>query len=131
MDVGDPSNFVRILEILGNDRTTVLKNIEAVSVSDETTSETIREIYDQYGYILDPHGAVGYRALVDHLDRCRDQRGIFLETAHPIKFDSVARILGVSPEQPDLVRDLYSRKKESIKIKPDYSMVKEVLMSKI
>lgn len=131
MDVGDPSNFVRILEILGNDRTTVLKNIEAVSVSDETTSETIREIYDQYGYILDPHGAVGYRALVDHLDRCRDQRGIFLETAHPIKFDSVVRILGVPPEQPDLVRDLYSRKKESIKIKPDYSMVKEVLMSKI
>jgi threonine synthase len=131
MDVGDPSNFVRILEILGNDRTTVQKNLEAASVSDETTSTTIRHVFDQYGYTLDPHGAVGYRALADHLDRCRDERGIFLETAHPIKFDSVSKILGVALDQPQIVRDLYSRKKKSIRIDPDYSIVKELLMSKI
>jgi threonine synthase len=131
MDVGDPSNFVRILEILGKDRVAIHKKLEAVSVSDEATSKTIHEVFDQYGYTLDPHGAVGYRALADYLDRHQDRRGIFLETAHPIKFDSVAVILGVALDQPDPVRDLHSRKKKSIKIDADYAVVKEILMSKI
>jgi len=131
MDVGDPSNFVRILEIFGKDRVSVLENLEAVSVSDEATSKTILEVFDRCGYTLDPHGAVGYRALADHLDRYQDARGIFLETAHPIKFDSVARILGVASDQPDSVRGLYSREKKSVKIDADYEVVKEILMSKI
>jgi len=131
MDVGDPNNFVRILEILGKDRAAILKKLEAVSVSDEATSKTIHEVYDQHGYTLDPHGAVGYRAVAEYLDGHQDERGIFLETAHPVKFDSVAEILGVAPGPPDTVRDLYSRKKESIKIDADYAVVKEILMSKI
>jgi len=131
MDVGDPSNFVRILQMLGKNRMDLFNCLDAVSVTDEITSETIREVFGQYGYTLDPHGAVGYRALADHLDRTPEERGMFLETAHPIKFDSVADILGVRPEQPELVRNLYSRKKESVKIDADYSVVKELLMSKI
>ena len=131
MDVGDPSNFIRILEILGNDRAKLAKDLEAVSVSDEQTSDTIREVFDQCGYTLDPHGAVGYRALADRLDGHPNERGIFLETAHPIKFDSVSKILGVAPDQPDTIRDLFSREKKSIKIKADYAILKDLLMSKI
>jgi len=131
MDVGDPSNFVRILEIFRKDRAAVLKTLEAVSVSDESTAATILQVFDRYGYTLDPHGAVGYHALADHLKRYPDERGIFLETAHPIKFDSVTKILGDAPDKPDLVRDLYSRKKKSIKIDANYALVKEILMSKI
>ena len=131
MDVGDPSNFVRILEILGNDRAKLAKDLEAVSVSDEQTSDTIREVFDQCGYTLDPHGAVGYRALADRLDGHPNERGIFLETAHPIKFDSVSKILGVAPDQPDTIRDLFLREKKSIKINADYAILKDLLMSKI
>ena len=131
MDVGDPSNFVRILEILGNDRAKLLKDLEALSVSDEQTTDTIREVFDQCGYTLDPHGAVGYRALADHLERSGNDRGIFLETAHPIKFDSVSKILGIALDQPDKIRDLFSREKKSVRINADYSVVKELLMSKI
>jgi len=131
MDVGDPSNFVRILEILGNDRAKLLKDLEALSVSDQQTTDTIREVFDQCGYTLDPHGAVGYRALADHLERSGNDRGIFLETAHPIKFDSVSKILGIALDQPDTIRDLFSREKKSVRINADYSVVKELLMSKI
>ncbi|MGH9818548.1 MAG: threonine synthase, partial [Pyrinomonadaceae bacterium] len=94
MDVGHPSNFVRILEMLGRTASDLKRRIEAVSISDETTAATMREIYQKYGYVLDPHGAVGYRALADYLQSHPGERGIFLETAHPIKFDSVTDILG-------------------------------------
>ena len=67
MDVGSPSNFVRVLELFDNKFIDLKEVMKAVSVSDETTVETMREVYDTSGYVLDPHGAVGYRALADHL----------------------------------------------------------------
>ncbi len=131
MDVGNPSNFVRILEILGSDFVDLKEKLEAVSVSDETTAETMRHVYEQYDYILDPHGAVGFRALADHLREHPDQRGIFLETAHPVKFDSVVEILGTQGSVPGGIAELYKKEKISIEIPNDYSRLKEFLFSKI
>ena len=93
MDLGAQGNFVRILGIFGNDFIELRPKLEAVSITDETTATTMREVYEKYDYILDPHGAVGYRALADYLEKHPNDRGIFLETAHPVKFDSVNEII--------------------------------------
>ena len=87
--------------------------------------------YADHGYVLDPHGAVAYRALADYLQERPASRGIFLETAHPVKFDSVEKILGISPEIPESVSQLESRPKRSTEVRNDYSEVKELLLSKI
>jgi threonine synthase len=131
MDVGDPSNWVRILEILGDKPERILETLEAESVTDETTAETLRDVYRQYGYTLDPHGAVGYRTLADHLEQNPNEKGIFLETAHPVKFDSVEKILGTTPEVPASVKQLFAKVKRSTVIDVDYSAVKEILLSKL
>jgi threonine synthase len=128
MDVGNPSNFVRILEIFKRDFPALKERLESVSISDETTAATMREVYGKYGYILDPHGAVGYRALADHLDAHPGQKGIFLETAHPVKFDSVGEILGTSGDTPDGINELLGKEKDSVQIKPDYEQLRAVIL---
>ena len=105
--------------------------MEAASVSDATTAATMREVYDQTGYILDPHGAVGFRCLADHLKGHPGSSGIFLETAHPVKFDSVNEIIGTSGPVPPAVADLLSREKKSIEMDVDYDGLREILLSKI
>ena len=131
MDVGAPSNFVRILEIFDNDFLDLTDKLEAVSISDETTAATMREVYERYGYILDPHGAIGYRALADYLDHQPEQRGIFLETAHPVKFDSVNEIIGTQGAIPAALSELFSGEKVSIEIGNDYDALREILLSRI
>ena len=131
MDVGNPSNWVRIIENLGDNPERISETLEAVSVTDETTAETMREVHKRYGYTLDPHGAVGYRALADHLERNPNEKGIFLETAHPVKFASVEKILGTTPEVPESVKELFAKEKQSTEIDVDYSAVKDILLSKI
>ena len=130
MDVGEPSNFVRILEIFNNEFVDLTKKLEAISISDKTTAATMRKVYEKDGYILEPHGAVAYRALADHLDAHPDRKGIFLETAHPIKFDSVREILGTQGERPPAVEALFSKEKQSIEIDYDYARLKDILLSK-
>ena len=108
-----------------------LKDIlEAVSVTDETTVATMREVHNKLGYILDPHGAVGFRALSDYLATHPGQKGIFLETAHPVKFDSVEKILGTHGEMPDSVAELFSRRKQSIEMEVNYEDLRDLLLSK-
>jgi threonine synthase len=131
MDVGDPSNLVRILEIFGNSLDAVRKRIAAVSVSDERTAQTMKSVYEATGYVLDPHGAVAYRALADHLDRNPNEKGIFLETAHPVKFDSVEAILGAQGEVPESVRGIEKLLNQSTEIDADYDLLKEILLSKV
>jgi len=131
MDVGEPSNFVRILEIFNNKFIDLKEKLESVSISDQVTAATMREIYSQCNYILDPHGAVGYRALADYLDQHTQSKGIFLETAHPVKFDSVNEIIGTQGGIPASVESLMSREKQSIEIDNDYTQVKDILLSKI
>ena len=131
MDVGSPSNFVRIFEIFDNKFVDLKEKLEAVSVSDETTAATLREVYENHGYILDPHGAVGYRALADYLDLHSDCKGIFLETAHPVKFDSVNEIIGTQGKIPESLDSLFSKEKKSIEMEINYEDLKDLLISKI
>ena len=77
------------------------------------------------------HGAVGYRALADYLAGHPESRGIFLETAHPVKFDSVNEIIGMQGKIPQSVAELMSREKQSIEIDNDYEQVKKILLSRI
>ena len=131
MDVANPSNFVRILEIFGQDYLNLKEKMEAVSISDETTAETMREVFEKYNYVLDPHGAVGFYALEKYLEKNPEQKGFFLETAHPIKFDSVQKIIGTYGEMPESVKDLFLRPKQSIEIEVNYEDLKEILLAKM
>jgi threonine synthase len=130
MDVGDPSNFVRILEMFERETAELKQRMSAASVSDMKTAETMREVHRNYGYTLDPHGAVAFAALSDHLGGDPSARGIILETAHPVKFDSVREILGQEPETPAGVRELFTREKQAIELRPDYEAVKELILEK-
>ncbi|HLA95348.1 MAG TPA: hypothetical protein VK612_06485, partial [Pyrinomonadaceae bacterium] len=127
MDVGDPSNFVRILEIFNSDFPALKDKLESVSVSDEVTAATMHEIYEKTGYILDPHGAVGYRALADYLEGHPGDKGIFLETAHPVKFDSVGAILDKQIEVPAELQSLFKNESKSIKIQPYYEQLRVLI----
>ena len=131
MDVGNPSNLVRVLELFGGDLGLMREHVSAISVSDADTAATMKEVYARDGYVLDPHGAVAHRALADHLRQQPPRRGIFLGTAHPVKFDSVSEIVGTIGNVPATVEELMTRPKNSIEIDPDYGALKEVLRSKI
>jgi len=131
MDVANPSNFVRILEIFDNDYLNLKEKMEAVSVLDETTAETMREVFEKYRYVLDPHGAVGFYALEKYLVKNPGKKGFFLETAHPIKFDSVEKIVGTYGEMPESVKDLFSKTKQSVEIGANYEDLKEMLLQKV
>lgn len=131
MDVANPSNFARILELFGGNLDKLNRQMSAVSVSDETTAQTMREVYQKYNYILDPHGAVGFYALQQYLHQNPHDKGFFLATAHPVKFDSVKEILGTSGETPRAIEELLTRPGQSVEIKADYNDLKEILLSKI
>jgi len=93
MDVGDPSNFARILDLYQDDVEAIRKDISGTRYTDEEIRETLGRVYKQTGYLLDPHGAIGYQALEDNLHP--GEAGIFLETAHPAKFtETVEGVIG-------------------------------------
>jgi threonine synthase len=131
MDVGNPSNFVRILEIFHH-RFPELKNkLSSYTITDEETLATIREVNDKYNYLADPHGAVGYLSLQRYLNTHPGQRGIFLETAHPVKFpDAVESATGKSIEIPASLQSMMETEKVSVEIKANYSALKDFLMSR-
>ncbi|HVU54220.1 MAG TPA: threonine synthase [Puia sp.] len=129
MDVGDPSNFVRILEIFNHEFSSLKKVLTSYSISDEETKATIHNVYSRYHYLPDPHGAVGFLALQRYLEEHPGDKGIFLETAHPVKFyDTVETVTGQKVPIPDSVSHLLGKKKQSIKIKPEFSQLKEYLL---
>ncbi|HMT06437.1 MAG TPA: threonine synthase, partial [Pyrinomonadaceae bacterium] len=129
MDVGSPSNFVRILEMFDGDTEAIKRFLSATSISDDETKRTIRDMYKQCNYILDPHGAVAFRALADDLDD--DEYGVFLETAHPIKFDSVSKILEIDIPVPNEIEKLADGSRASIEVDNNYEAVKDLILSKI
>ena len=131
MDVGEPSNFVRVLEIFDNEFPRLAKVLSATSVTDEETIATMRKVYDDTGYVLDPHGAVAYKVLADNLVEHPGRKGIFLETAHPVKFDSVSGILGTFGGVPKSIRELESKTKVSIEVPADFATIKEIVLSKL
>ncbi len=128
MDVSDPSNFVRVLRLFENDLGTLSRKLTSRSYCDNATRATIRELYKKYEYIVDPHGAVGYLGLKDYLKDHPDAYGVFLETAHPVKFlPAVTPIVGTYTELPEQVKDLMSKEKVAIQIR-DYNALKKYLI---
>jgi len=130
MDVGDPSNFVRILQLFDREFHSLKKVLASYSISDEETKSTIRELHDRYHYLPDPHGAVGYLALERYLSHHPEQKGFFLETAHPVKFyDTVEPVIGQQIQLPDSVQALLGRQKQSHKIDAEYMQLRDYLLS--
>jgi threonine synthase len=129
MDVGDPSNFVRILEIFHHEFASLKEVLTSYSISDQETKATIRRVYHKYNYLPDPHGAVGFLALERYLEDHPGDKGIFLETAHPVKFyDAVEAETGKKVPIPGSVGRLLGKEKHSIKMEPEFHRLKDYLM---
>ncbi|WP_298781029.1 threonine synthase [uncultured Polaribacter sp.] len=128
MDVGNPSNFIRIQELFNNDLETLKKAFSSYSFSDDETRATMKAIYNNSGYISDPHGAVGYLGLQKH-NLQENEFGVFLETAHPVKFlDVVEETLPVKVEIPEQIKKVINNKKVAIKAS-SYQDLKNFLMN--
>ena len=136
MDVGDPSNFARIINLYSqNNQLTeeathhrITNLIGGATYSDEQIKQTMRQCYEETGYVLDPHGACGYQALVDSLQP--GEVGVFCETAHPAKFkEKVDDILGIDVEIPARLRAFMEGEKQSVPMTKDFADFKAYLMS--
>jgi threonine synthase len=128
MDVGDPSNFVRVLELFNKEFGPLKRMMSSFSISDDDTEKTIRTVYNSHQYLLDPHGAVGFLALEKYLTANPGERGIFLETAHPVKFyDAVERVTGKPIELPPAVSAILHKQKSAVLMEPDFELLKEFL----
>ena len=129
MDVGNPSNFIRILEIFHHQFPDLLKNLSSYSITDEETMATIKEVYERSGYTLDPHGAVGYLSLKRFLEIHPGKKGIFLETAHPVKFpEAVEKATSTEINIPSSISALMKNEKNSIKMAASYELFKNFLL---
>lgn len=130
MDVGDPSNFIRIRQLFQDDQQLLKEVMTAYSFTDEETKSAIQELYNAYQYHADPHGAVGYLALKDYLQAHPAEKGIFAETAHPVKFfDVSSQIINEPMQVPEAIQDIMDLPEKSISIEPQYLMLKSVLLS--
>ncbi|MCR4602359.1 MAG: threonine synthase [Prevotella sp.] len=136
MDVGDPSNFARIIDLyskagqLSAEEThqAITSLISGATYSDEQIKETMRQCYADTKYILDPHGACGYRALKEQLKP--GETGVFCETAHPAKFkEKVDEILGIDVQIPERLADFMRGKKQSVPMANDFETFKAYLLS--
>ena len=127
MDVGDPSNFIRIRQLYQNNFDVLKSRFSSYPFTDEATKKAMIAINSASGYIPDPHGAVGYLGLKKYMGSRPNVYGIFLETAHPVKFlDVVEETLNVSLEIPRQIAQVMNKEKVSIPVK-DYKELKEVL----
>ena len=130
MDVGDPSNFIRIQEIYKNEDTLLKENLTSYSFSDDETREAMKEIKKKSGYIADPHGAVGYLGLKKYLEKNKGQ-GLFLETAHPVKFlDVVEPVLNETIEFPPQILEVMDKEKIAVEISTYEELKKYLLETK-
>ena len=129
MDVGNPSNFGRILELFGQQHGALSELVSGATITDAQTQATIRRTHQQTGYLPDPHGAVALLALENYLTKHPAAHGFFLETAHPIKFPEVVEpVIGAAVPVPESVRGLLSKPKQSILLEPRYEALQEFLL---
>ena len=127
MDVGDPSNFARIYDLYGKSHERISTLISGATYKDEQIIETMRQCYSETDYILDPHGACGYRALQEGLKK--NEVGVFCETAHPAKFkEKVDDILGIDIEIPARLKAFMEGEKQSVEMTKDFTDFKRFLM---
>jgi threonine synthase len=130
MDVGAPSNFERLLDLCNHSHEEFTKEIEGYFYDDASTREAIREVYDKYGYTIDPHGAVAYLALKEYRKKDPNVAGVILGTAHPAKFnDSVNEVLGHEVEIPEALQVAMHKEKQSTLMNPDYEEFKRIILA--
>jgi threonine synthase len=129
MDVGNPSNFIRIMEIFHHQFPDLAKTLSSYNISDEETMAAIKEVYETSGYTLDPHGAVGYLSLKRFLQTHPGRKGIFLETAHPVKFPgAVEKATSKEIDLPSAISSLMKSEKKSNKMNASYETFKNFLL---
>ncbi len=137
MDVGDPSNFARIINLYSQNNTLtseathhrITNLISGATYSDDQIRETMRKCYEETGYILDPHGACGYQALTEGLQE--NEIGVFCETAHPAKFkEKVDEILGIDVEIPERLAAFMKGEKQSVAMSKDFEDFKKYLLTR-
>lgn len=127
MDVGDPSNFARILALYDNNHAAISAEISGATYTDAQIRETVKKTYVETGYLLDPHGACGYRALEEGLKP--GETGVFLETAHPAKFlQTVEEIIGNKVAIPEKLQAFMKGTKQSVPMTKDFASFKAYLM---
>ena len=130
MDVGNPSNFVRIQELFQNDFNLLKDNLSSYSFTDAETKKAMSELYQNFGYIADPHGAIGYLGAKSYLQEKPDSHCVFLETAHPTKFlNVVEEVIQTKVSLPEQIAVLMDREKSSIDIS-SYDDLKQYLLSR-
>lgn len=128
MDVGNPSNFDRMMELYGSTWNHIKEDIEGAYYDDDLTSAAVTVIYDEYDYICDPHGAIAYLSIIDS---AKSNKSIFLETAHPAKFlDIMETCLDIDIPVPDRLAILQNKQKESILMNNDFRSFKEYLLNR-
>lgn len=127
MDVGDPSNFVRVLDLYSGSLDAIREHVSAARYNDEEIASTVEKCYKETGYLLDPHGACGYQALHENLKA--NEVGVFLETAHPAKFlETVENIIGEKIHIPEKLQAFMKGEKQSIELSKDFDEFKAYLM---
>ena len=127
MDVGDPSNFARIYDLHHGNHQEIISYISGATYSDEQIRESMRQCFQENHYILDPHGACGYRALSEQLQE--GETGIFCETAHPAKFkDTVESVIGTTVDIPARLAAFMQGEKQSIPMSKEFPAFKQYLM---
>ncbi len=128
MDVGNPSNFIRVLELFGHDHGRFQETLQAFKVSDDTTIETIKRVYETYGYLLDPHTAVGWKISEEHAHP--DMEKIIIATASPIKFAAeIQQATGIAVDNTEAIQALQSRPARKTAVSNDYEAFKSILLS--
>ncbi|SIS81291.1 threonine synthase [Chryseobacterium ureilyticum] len=131
MDVGDPSNFVRILELFNNEFDALKNKISACTIDDQKTMQTITDVYEKHQYILDPHSAVAFASLEQYLKENPGKKGFILGTAHPVKFpEAVEKAVKTKIEIPASLNDLMKKEKKTIEINSDFEELRRFLLSK-
>jgi threonine synthase len=129
MDVGNPSNFVRILEIMQHNFASLTDALSSYSYDDTATEQTIARVYQQYDYTLDPHGAVAYLA-AEAYTKGTDKKALILETAHPVKFPEVVeRAIHKKIEIPASVQFLLDKQKVAIPMQANFKAFKEWMLN--
>lgn len=128
MDVGNPSNFARILNLYNNSHEAIAADISGFRYTDEEIADAMRTCRSENGYVLDPHGACGYRALKEGLQE--GEYGVFLETAHPAKFiETVSSILDETVELPEKLVEFMKGEKQTVRLQADFSAFKSYLLT--
>jgi threonine synthase len=129
MDVGNPSNFNRIIELFANSRNALLDKISSFSICDTKTQKTIQAVAHESGYIMDPHTAVAYAAWEKSRNIYPDQSGIILGTAHPLKFpDVVEQVTGAKIKIPESVAEIMKKEKKTRRISTDYQLFRRIIL---